>query len=216
MNTQGKDGNKADEVEKLVLLKSADQVHAVVNRRAHRGSTLILFQVISNQMDKPSYGGSLICGDVKKIYGSSVQCYSIQNQLCVDIFGHENFKVKNTLKPIYIVVNSSLQILHICSQNSKKQVITALELSFKEIQISESSMITKKQEQPNLTEGHVNTKDSQGILDDTINENKFGSQDTTGGTIPFVERKSPAEQYEQVKNALDYLSQLKPTDFAAY
>ena len=121
MSTSGKGGKISDDIRELELLKSADQVQAILSRQqANRRSLLTLFQVISNQMEKASYGGSLICRDIKKLYGNSVECYSIQNQLCVDIFGLENFKLKNTLKPNYIVVDNSHQILQVCSQNSKK------------------------------------------------------------------------------------------------
>ena len=77
-------------------------------------------------------------------------------------------------------------------------------------------MIAKKQERLYLTEVHDSSQGGQGIVDDTGNENKYLSQDTTTVEVPFVKRKSPAEQYEHVKNALDHLSQLKPTDFAGY
>ena len=217
MSTPGKCGNESGDVRELELLKSADQVQAILSRQqANRRSLLTLFQVISNQMEKPSYGGSLICRDIKKLYGNSVECYSIQNQLCVDIFGRENFKLKNTLKPIYIVVNNSHQILQVCSQNSKKYIVAALELSFKEIEINESPMSAKKQGRLNPSTTHNNSQVGQGNVDDAGNENKYVSQDTKTAEVPFVERKSPAEQYEHVKNALDRLSQLKATDFAGY
>ena len=106
---------------RLKLLKTKDEVYSTVKKQPLTHSKLILFQVISNHLETPSYGGNLICKDVHKIYGSSLMYYSIQNKLCKEIFNNVN--IDNTLKPIYIISNRAYQIMHMIQTNSKKEIL---------------------------------------------------------------------------------------------
>ena len=51
---------------RLKLLKTKDEVYSTVKKQPLTHSKLILFQVISNHLETPSYGGNLICKDVHK------------------------------------------------------------------------------------------------------------------------------------------------------
>ena len=144
-------GDNDDHKFKLKLLLTKGELYSIFEKETINHTKLLLLQVISNNLDKPSYGGNLICKDLYKIYGASLFYYSVKNQLCKDFFGTNYFNLANTLKPIYLIANRSNQILHICTNNSKKEILEKLKAAFKETLISESSVVGNTRRQSEVS-----------------------------------------------------------------
>jgi len=203
---------------RLKLLKTKDEVYSTVKKQPLTHSKLILFQVISNHLETPSYGGNLICKDVHKIYGSSLMYYSIQNKVCKEIFNNVN--IDNTLKPIYIISNRAYQIMHMIQTNSKKEILEKIKLAFKETLISESSAVgssgRRRQSEINFS------IDQNKNITKNVNNNAFNVRRSSVGGImmskPFREKvtKSAEDEYKEVENGLKNLAEKTTIDFAGY
>ena len=199
---------------KLKLLLTKGELYSILEKESSKEAKLVLLQVISNNLDEPSYGGNLICKDLYKIYGASLLYYSIKNQLCKDFFGTNNFNLTNTLKPIYVIANRSNQILHICTNNSKKEILEKLKAAFKETLISESSVVGNRKRRQSEVSFSTNTSEFLG----NYRRNGAGS---TVMNKPFSKdnnnvNKSPESEYKLVESRFKILATKTTSDFAAY
>lgn len=198
---------------KLKLLQTKDELYTVMQEEPTNYARLILLQVISNDLNKPSYGGNLIFNDLYKIHGSSILYYSIKNQVCKEFFGTNHFNLPNTLKPIYVIANRSNQILHTCTNNSKIEILEKLEAAFKEVSISESSVVGGRRIQPEEssstnTSEFVGNNGRNGVVSSAMNKPLHKNNNDVTKTLE--------KEYELVNGRLKTLATKTTSDFAGY